>query len=241
MMKKVLYTIIISTLTMGCASHYGTFGRGKYDFSSFLQVNQDSTFLYEMHRHWWQWNCFGTWTSVPDKKNHFLLKSNLNDYTHIPINVVESQDDDSKFKLIFTQGAKHYDCAQNEILVNGQAITIDRDTIELLCEHVDSIMICLGYTNREEIMYFSPHYDSICSQIYYPSDSANNVFSITIPEFPSITILKNFYSQKRKASMLFLYVPMETKVFYRNGKWYMYGGDGKMLPYKRFKERKRQE
>lgn len=239
MMKKIIYTIIVSMLTIGCISHYGTFVNGKYDYRSDLQVNQDSTFIYELHRHWWQWNSFGTWTSVPNKKNHILLKSSLEDYTRIPIDIVESKNEDSRQMLIFTQGVKHYDCDRKEIFINGQAQTIDKDTILLSSNHIDSIMICLGFYDREQIMFFSPHYDSICSQIYYPLDSANNVFTITIPEFPSITILTNFMRQKRKASMLFLYVPMETEAFYKNGKWYLYGKDGNLIPYKRPKESKK--
>lgn len=237
MMNKVLYMLIISILTIGCASQYGTFTEGKYDSSRYLQINQDRTFLTETYRHWWQWNSYGSWTLIPNKKNHILLKSSLDDYTRIPINVYESKKENSRPMLIFTQGAKHYDCERKEIFVNGQVQTIDRDTIELSDNHIDSIMICLGFKNREKIMFFSPHYDSICSQIYYPLDSANNVFSITFPEFPC---RNDSDCQERKVSRLFLYVPIETEAYYRFGKWYMYGKNGKIIPFKRRKEHKGQ-
>lgn len=238
-MKKILYMIIVSMLTMGCVSHYGAFGNGKYDFSCYLQVNQDSTFLLETHRHWWQWNSFGAWAPVPDKKDHFILKSSQEDYTIVPINVVESRSENPKRRLIFPQSAKHYDCERKEIYVNGQTYTIDKDTIELLCDRVDSIMICLGYNNRNNIMFFSPHYDSICSQIYYPIDSANNIFSITLPEYP---YNKDGGSQNLKASMLFLYVPiMDTEACYRYGKWYLYDKNGKMIAYKKLKRTPRRK
>ena len=73
-MNKVLYMLIISILTIGCASQYGTFTEGKYDSSRYLQINQDRTFLTETYRHWWQWNSYGSWTLIPNKKNHILLK-----------------------------------------------------------------------------------------------------------------------------------------------------------------------
>ncbi len=238
-MKRILYIIIVlSMFLMGCVSHYGAFVNGKNDNSSYLQINQDSTFLLETHKHWWQWNSFGIWTLSHDKKNHYLLKSSSEDYTHIPINVHESKKENSRPMLIFTQGAKYYDCERKEIFVNGQILTIDRDTIELSDNHIDSIMICLGFNHREKIMFFSPHYDSICSQIYYPLDSANNVFSITIPEFPC---RNDSDCQKRKVSRLFLYGPIEAEAYYRFGKWYMYGKNGKMIPFRRYKKRKVQK
>ena len=222
---------------MGCVSHYGAFLNGKNDNSSYLQVNQDGTFLLETHKHWWQWNSFGTWTLSSDKKNHYLLKSSSEDYSHIPVNIVESRNESSRIMLIFMQGAKYFDCERKEIYVNGQHYTIDRDTIELSNICIDSIKICLGYNNRENMMFFSPHYDSICSQTYYPLDSANNVFSITIPEFP---YRRDGWCQGRMASMFFLYVPLEAEAHYRCGKWYLHDKNGKMIPFKRQKERKRQ-
>ena len=236
MMKKVLYMIIVSMITIGCAFQYGPFLEGKCDNSRYFQINQDSTFLFETYRHWWQWNSYGTWTLIPNKKNHILLKSSSDDYTCFPLNVLESKNEDSRPKLIFTQGANHYDCERNEVFVNGQVLTIDRDTIELSCNHIDSIMICLGFSHPEKIMFFSPHYYSICSQKYYPLDSANNVFIITIPEFPCR--IGSFYCHKRYASKLFLYVPMETEAYYHLGKWFVYGKEGEKIPFKRYRVRK---
>lgn len=222
-----MYLIFLGLIMLGCNSRYGYFynhERLAY-WGYLLNIEKDSTFKWTF---WTEWNSrksFGTWTMIPNKKNTILLKSSSSDYTHIPIYVRESHQGHTGTVLIFTQGKQFYDCEFNEVLVNGNPIMIDKDTIFLSNGNVDSLSVRLGFSEwMRNNLTAALLYPAIYSQVYYPSDSANNVYEITLPVYPT-------YSTSSivgpRASTLFSYVPMETEAIYRNGKWYIIGRSGK--------------
>lgn len=235
-MRKVLCILTICLFIIGCSPRYGQYlsSPRNHPYGSFMQLEEDSTFIYQSWFEWVERNSFGAWSTIPSKKNHILLKSCLSDYTHVPMEVVESQNEEEKTIIILKQGAKFYDCEYNEMHINGKSIKIDRDTLFLPQCHVDSISIHLGYSEqlRKQLWGFSPEYNSVCTQTYVPIDSSNNVFTILLPEFPHRKINKLI---SRGASMLFLYIPINEEFFFKNGKWYQYGYKGALISYKRKK------
>lgn len=237
-MKKSIYVILIGFFMIGCNSRYGSFGYFKKygNWGIFMQINKDSTYTSTSGIEWYWINSFGTWTKNPNKKNSILLKSSSSDYTHIPIYVRDSHQGHTGTVLIFTQGKQFYDCEFNEVLVNGNPIMIDKDTIFLSNGNVDSLSVRLGFSewvrNNTTAALLYP---AIYSQVYYPLDSANNVYEITLPIYPTYDTSSIVGP---RASDLFSYVPKETEAIYRNGKWYTIGWNGKIIQYKRLRKRK---
>ena len=236
MKKKIFCTIVISIVMMGCMSRYGQFYNYKPRtyWGCNLQIDKDSTFRWRFWTEWYSRHSFGTWTPVPNKKNHLLLKSSSLDYTHIPIFVRESHKEQTGATIIFSQGKQFYNCEFNEVLINGKTIPIDKDTIAINC-HVDSLCVRLGYSEEERERRPWVLYNIVCTDTYLNHDAQNNVFEISLPEYPS-------YKDERRrtptATSLFEYLPMETKAYYCCGKWYV--GE-KKIPYKRLKEHKKKE
>lgn len=224
-------------LTIGCAPRYGTYvaHTGHQPFGCLMQINEDSTFLWNSWSEWYSRNSFGKWISIPNKKNHLFFISSSSDYSHIPIYVRESHKEQTGATIIFSQGKQFYNCEFNEILINGKTIPIDKDTIAINC-HVDSLCVRLRYSEEGKKRRLWVLYDVVCSNIYYNYDVRNNVFEISLPEYPHYS--KSGIYHPHAASDLFAYIPMEGEAFYKNGKWYV--GE-KKIPYKRLKERKKKE
>lgn len=198
-----------------------------------LQINNDSSFVSESGIEWFSYRSFGTWSPIPGKKNHVSFKSSSSDYSHIPTYVRELHNEKVGTTIIFTQGKQFFDCEFNEILVNGNPIKIDSDTI-LLSDYsvVDSLSIRLGYSEwMRRNLTVNILYPAIYTQVYYPLDTTNNVFEITLPTYP------HFESLTFSATHLFSYVSEEFEAYYCCGKWYVFSKNGKWIPYKRYRER----
>lgn len=238
MTKRLIYIIIIVT-AQACSPYYGNYiaiHKKNYCSFNFLRINEDSSYVSESGIEWFSYRSFGTWKPIQGKKNHISFKSSSSDYSHIPIYVSESRNEKLGTTIIFTQGRLFYNCEFNEILVNGNPFKIDADTI-LLSEGVDSLSIRLGYSEwMRHNLTGNILYPTICTQIYYPLDTTSNVYEITLPAYPHLESIDTF-----TATALFSYVPDEFEAHYCYGKWYLYGENGKIIPYKRLKERKRKE
>ncbi len=237
MMKRLIYITLI--LTVQACSPYGSYmatHKKHYWEYDYMQINEDSTYAVFGGIEWFVRRSSGTWKPIQGKKNHMSFKSSLSDYSHIPIFVRESHNENFGTTIIFTQGKQFYNCEFNELLVNGTPFKIDADTI-ILSECIDSLSIRLSYSEwMRRNLTASILYPAICTQVYYPLDTTSNVYEITLPEY-TLDSLDTF-----SAIDLFSYAPSEFEAHYCCGKWYTYDKNGKIFrTYRRIKERKKKE
>ena len=130
MMKRLIYITLI--LTVQACSPFGSYmatHKKHYWECDYMQINEDSTYAVFGGIEWFVRRSSGTWKPIQGKKNHMSFKSSLSDYSHIPIFVRESHNENFGTTIIFTQGKQFYNCEFNELLVNGTPFKIDADTI----------------------------------------------------------------------------------------------------------------
>ena len=188
-MKRLIYIITIAATIQACSPCFGKYSavhKKHYWNFDILQINKDSSYVSESGIEWYSYRSFGTWKPILGKKNYVSFKSNSSDFSHIPINVRESHNEKIGTIIIFTQGKQFYNCEFNEVLVNGNPIKIDSDTILLSdCSVVDSLSIRLGFSEWMRCnLTANILHPAIYTKVYYPLDTTSNVYEITLPIYP---------------------------------------------------------
>lgn len=231
-MKKHVYIMFIGLFFIGCSPRLGTFvaQAPKALLGSGLQLNEDSSFVYQTWQEWYETNSFGKWCPLHGKANAICLTSSISDFSHIPIAVTEKKNDNNDVIVILKQGVRFYDCEYNELIVNGEPIVIDRDTIILSYGQIDSLAVRLGFSEQMRLrMAPTPQYSEVCTEVYYSQTPMSNQFEISLPSYP------HYRDSAPRALALFLYFPMNTEAIYKGGKWHIMTKDGKAVVYKRIK------
>lgn len=179
--------ILFSCKTEYVIGEYGKIGKGgkTIPYVYYLNLNADSTFTYSYGVAWTKKVSTGTW-DVNLKRKELMLNSYVLSMDSIPINVDESYDINMQSRFfIFRKPIQRDLTAWFLILGDGTSYKINSDTISIPKETTVDNFYIMGYQDTSGGLIVVPKVlqDTIITLKHKVTNSNNNVYNITFPQF----------------------------------------------------------